>query len=135
MTEVVANIEVAKQIARICCEAMDEYGESPTGFSPDYSGRFMYGRGCLGFVLDDKDFTPFAFSAVDYISEAVEYYASYNEDSIEHLVYEKAQEIIEVLKAGGSIDNMGLSYIHYFKGINFTEEEVVAMKGVVNTFR
>lgn len=68
----------------------DEY---EYGFYPDYSGRFMYGRTCVGFVCDC-------------VNEALEELQGYLQDNN----YEDADSIEDLART----DNMGLSMIIYF---------------------
>src|SRR5687768_3238989 len=66
-------------------------------FRPNYSGRGMYGRTCLGIVHDDRN----TVAAFLYI-----------------LADELGKDFLDLLsEVGGAQDGMGLSTITYFSGI------------------
>jgi len=92
--------EQLKKLIKEFCE------ESDYELYENYSGRFMYGRTCIGIVTDVNslglmyDLTAFIFQNLD-------------EDEIEM----NSQDIREFI-GNAKMDNMGLSMIIYFPSLN-----------------
>lgn len=61
---------------------------------PNYSGRFMYGATCFGFVGNSSDYTRFVMRLPSQIG------------------FEDAEELVDSLRT----DNMALDMIYYFPG-------------------
>lgn len=75
----------------------------------DYSGRFMFGERCFGYVDDDLARSVFN------LSEALR---NIGYDFEDEALGEEAEEILNSTEFSNSkTDNMGLSYIVYFPGI------------------
>lgn len=89
------------EIKNIIIDTIEEFcEENGYRFRSDYSGRCMYGRKCIGFIVESINEGFYAIAEIT-----------------ERLADEEIQNISQKL---GSIcyDNMGMNYIIYFPKLN-----------------
>lgn len=98
--------DVRKSLARIIEKYCDQ---ELIQFYPDYSGRNMYGRECVGYVTER--------GVVREILSLIQYISSNSEDE-EYCL----SDYIEELK-GCKVDDMGMDTILYFPNIKLKEEK------------
>lgn len=97
------------KITRELYNALEECGLD--GIRDDYSGRFMYGRNCLGFTCNPGQF----------YGLLMDLYKAANYDGDETL----AEEISDFITSAPdlSIDSLGLGNIFYFPSVEVEEGE------------
>lgn len=111
---------------QLICEAIKTLGDdgalSPY---PEYSGRCMYGRKCLGVTTDNPT------AAVTYIIGAV--LSNLRDIPEEELPSEELidcmERVIDQLGMGSRTDSMGLDSILYWPDITLTPEQVALFDG------
>lgn len=98
MTERELEIELTKLIITIA----DDYGLE---VRTDYSGRGMYGKTCMAVVGRDVDFWQFTLALGG-----------------EFATHDEGMEMLDMMGDPPSRDNMGLSMVWYWPGLQFAEE-------------
>lgn len=88
----------------------------------DYSGRGMYGRRCVGFVIDTSDTLALGAAIATFVAKHVE----------DDLHMDHAFEI-ETLIRRATTDNMGFQIIIYFPGVTLAVEDVETAEAAEKT--
>ncbi len=94
---------------RLLLEVLEDVGVDPARVHWDYSGRFMYGRTCFGFVGEDADLVWF-FTELGRRLGRDEDDAGFTEGDVD--------ELVRALRT----DEMGLDKIYYFPSVDLPVE-------------
>lgn len=104
---------ISKRLTEILINAYDEDCNEYIQLREGYSGRYMYGSSCIGFVINDIS----VFHAISDMYREIRCY-----DEIEKIeFYDDLREFEEML-AFAEQDNMGIGKILYFPGYKLNEE-------------
>ena len=103
-------------------DALSDAGVWEFDIRTDYSGRFMYGRTCFGVVLEGRFQRSFLDSLRNMIAGEGEYEEDEDELSDQELAEKhKYRELAEQVVGKANTDDMGLSMIVYFPGVNLED--------------
>lgn len=101
----------AKKMSEIMGNLYDYAGSFEIEMRPDYSGRGMYGKTCVGFVTDEPTKLAMAIAATLALMER-----EYDE-------YDKEIDFPYWNELNVAVDNMGLSSILYFSNWAISSDE------------
>lgn len=99
-----------KELVLKCLEEMKENKEI-TSIVPDYSGRFMYGKECLGISMESS------------INIILDFKEKFREKLQQYVTKKQTEKIIKELFSSIRTDNFGLGIIVYFP--NFSVNDII----------
>ena len=105
-----------EQVDAVTAILYDMYATaSDVDFRSDYSGRGMYGKTCVGFVVQ----TP-AVGLMSVGAALAEVLRSADEDDVD---YNEKLNLLHFMVTNACIDNMGMDMIVYFPGVTLKNED------------
>lgn len=116
-----AHITVTQSQIDFVTDQLDNYGIPYENIVTDYSGRFMYGKECVGIVAP----TPAAASAFVYWLAVVRFADEADTDPLTDDLQISAAELWNVmddLAGSQAMDNMAMAYIFYWPNVSLEQK-------------
>lgn len=105
-----------EQVDAITEVMYDTYGTvGDVDFRPEYSGRGMYGKNCVGFVVQRP-----AVGLMSVGAALAEVLRLADEDDVD---YDEKLNLLHYMVTNACMDNMGMDMIVYFPGVTLASEE------------